>query len=250
MTYICRNKNRQEKLVRNVQFPVVLHEHSSKSQQGRMRLKMKSSVELLLLLMLVAVSSSKSKESNTNIHKFLKEDLQCSDNSSCLTWFLCNAKKKCQCNDGQRDGILCDNQAHISVVLNCNCVTYNKDKKSTYVGGCFYNCASGEWHHTPTHKLPRNPEIFINNSVCTRLNRTGLLCGDCEEGYSPLVLSYNLSCVECPDGHKNWWKFILAGFVPLTVFYFFILAFNINVTSSRLHGVVWYSQLIAMPNFV
>ena len=38
--------------------------------------------------------------------------------------------------------------------------------------------------------------------------------------------------------------------MPLTVFYFFILAFKINVTSSRLHGVVWYSQLIAMPNFV
>ena len=88
---------------------------------------------------------------------------------------------------------------------------------------------------------------MINESVCTDFNRAGLLCGDCEEGYSPFVLSYNLSCVRCPDGHKNWWKFILAGFVPLTCFYFFVVIFNINVTTSRLHGIVWFSQLLSTP---
>ena len=84
-------------------------------------------------------------------------------------------------------------------------------------------------------------------SVCEDFNRAGVLCGDCKEGYSPLVFSYNLSCVKCPDGHKNWWKFILAGFVPLTFFYLFMVIFNINVTTSRLHGPVWFSQALAMP---
>ena len=32
----------------------------------------------------------------------------------------------------------------------------------------------------------------------------------------------------------------MVAFVPLTLFYFFVVLFNINVTSSRLHGVVWY----------
>ena len=58
------------------------------------------------------------------------------------------------------------------------------------------------------------------------------------------MLSYNFTCVECPDGHKNWWKFILAGFVPLT---FFIMLFNINITSSHLRGVVLYSQVFSIP---
>ena len=53
-----------------------------------------------------------------------------------------------------------------------------------------------------------------------------------------------------PDGHKNWWKFILVGFMPLTFFYFFVVIFKINVTSSRLHGVVWFSQVITMPAFI
>ena len=69
-------------------------------------------------------------------------------------------------------------------------------------------------------------------------------------GHSPLVFFYNLTCVKCPDGHKNWWKFILVAFVPLTFFYFFVVVFNINVTSYRLHGVVWLSQALSAPAFV
>ena len=99
-------------------------------------------------------------------------------------------------------------------------------------------------------KLPQKPEDLLNDSVCTRFNRAGLLCGDCEEGHSPFVLSYNLSCVRCPDGHKNWWKFILARFVPLTFFYIFVVIFNINVTSSHLHGVVWFSQALSIPALI
>jgi hypothetical protein len=95
--------------------------------------------------------------------------------------------------------------------------------------------------------LPENPVTLINGSICTYFHRTGLLCGDCEEELSPLVLSYNLSCVRCPDGNKNWWKFLLVAFVPLTLFYCIVLLFNINVTSTRLHGVVWYSQAISTP---
>jgi hypothetical protein len=129
-------------------------------------------------------------------------------------------------------------------------VTYDSESKSTYAGPCFYNCLISSSPFARFEELPKNPETLINTSACTPFHRTGLLCGDCEEGYSPLVLSYNLSCVECPDGHKNWWKFILVGFVPLTVFYLFIVVFNINVTSSRLHGVVWYSQFMSTPSFV
>ena len=217
-----------------------------------LRLNMKSLVKLVPFLMLMVVPLSKSKESSIEAYEFLKGDTQCSNDSACPTWFICDSKKRCHCGDGHKDKILCDDRDHTSAVLNCNCVTYDKDKKSTYVGRCFYNCQSltmNSKRDLVIRQLPKDPETLINNSACTYFHRTGLLCGDCEEGYSPLVLSYNLSCVECPDGHKNWWKFIVIGFVPLTVFYLFILAFNINVTSSRLHGVVWYSQAISMPSF-
>ena len=137
-------------------------------------------------------------------------------------------------------------------MLDCNCVTYDEDAGSTYLGACFYNCEnSNKINEDSVYKeLPMNSEMLLNNSVCTDFHRTGLLCGDCEDGYSPLVFSYNLSCIKCPDGHKNWWKFFLVAFVPLTFFYFFIVLFNINVTSSHLHGVVYFSQILSMPAFV
>ena len=96
------------------------------------------------------------------------------------------------------------------------------------------------------HPLPPDPGA-LNEVMCGRFNRMGTLCGQCKKGLYPYVLTYNLSCVECPDGNNNWWKVILAGFVPLTFFYFFIIFFNINITSSRLHGVVLFSQALSMP---
>ena len=182
-----------------------------------------------------------------------KETL-CTNHSTCPTWFTWNSQtKSCQCGYRHNKIIACLEKTLTSAVLDCNCVTYDKDTRSTFAGACFYNC---ENHHSRKKNdlvyyiLPKEPEILLNKSVCRYFQRTGLLCGDCEHGHSPLVLSYNLSCVKCPDGHKNWWKFILVAFVPLTFFYFFIVLFNINVTSSRLHGVVWFSQGLSISQLV
>ena len=208
---------------------------------------------IALFLVLLFLSSAELESTNpdsTSAVSFLGNDNHCRNDSTCPTWFTCNSKKRCQCDRGHTTAIVCDNQAQVSAVLNCNCVTYDIESKSTYAGACFYNCLLSSSPFARIEELPKNPEILINSSACTPFHRTGLLCGDCEDGYRPLVLSYNLSCVECPDGHKNWWKFILVGFVPLTVFYLFIVVFNINVTSSRLHGVVWYSQFMSTPAFV
>ena len=216
--------------------------------------KMYAMSKVVSFLMLLVVSSNelKSNSSDSVSVKSLGKNNHCSNDSICPTWFTCNDEKRCQCDSRRTMAIRCDNQAQISAVLNCNCVTYDNESKSTYVGACFYNCiTSGPSNHLSIRKLPENPVMLINNhSICKYFHRTGLLCGDCMDGYSPLVLSYDLSYVECPDGHKNWWKFFLVGFLPLTAFYFFILAFNINVTSSRLHGVVWYSQTLSMPAFI
>ena len=176
---------------------------------------------------------------------------RCSNNSACPTWFICDRQNECHCGDVHNDAVVCDEKKLTSAVLDCHCMTYDGDTNTTSLGACFYNCENYNFIEDKVyHKLPATLEMLINQSACTRFHRKGLLCGDCEDGHSPLVLSYNLSCVECPNGPKNWWKFTLVAFVPLTFFYFFIVLFNINVTSSRLHGVVLFSQALFMPAFV
>ena len=183
---------------------------------------------------------------------YSNETNHCSTKFACPSWFICNSEKKCQCGNEHNYAVVCDDKKLVSAVLDCNCVTYDAKTASTYLGTCFYNCENANKKKVDRvyRKLPTQPEMLINKSSCKYFHRTGILCGDCEDGYSPLVLSYNLSCVKCPDGNKNWWKFILVAFVPLTFFYFFVVLFNINVTSSRLHGVVWFSQAISTPGFV
>ena len=209
--------------------------------------------KITLFLMLLAQASSELRESDSHstfVSKAYGSDNHCSNDSTCPTWFTCNAEKRCQCDKRFPDRIICDDRAQVSAVLLCNCVTYDNESKSTSIGSCFYYCQQPASIHKIVVELPSKPENLINNSACTPFHRTGLLCGDCEQGHSPLVFSYNLSCVKCPNGDKNWWKFILAEFLPITIFYLLILVFNINVTSSRLHGVVWYSQLISAPPFI
>lgn len=177
-------------------------------------------------------------------------DYNCTDDHSCPTWFYCNTQvNKCQCGKGHNGMMQCDDQTGRAAVSNCHCVTYDNETKETLVGTCFYNCENTSpksLHDTIYNRLPTSPEE-LNTYMCGRFNRTGILCGQCKGNHSPIVLSYNLSCVECPDGHNNWWKFVLVGFVPLTFFYLFVVLFNINITSSRLHGVVLFSQGVSMP---
>ena len=171
---------------------------------------------------------------------------------TCPTWFVCNDSKsgKCQCGPDYIDDIKCDEIRMVSAVLNCYCAT--EVNNEIYVGLCFYNCERPPVHNkvynTIYHDISNKSEL--NDYMCGRFNRMGIACGECKPGLSPFVLSYNLSCVKCPDGHKNWWKFVLNGFVPLTLFYFFVVFFNVNVTSSRLHGFVLFSQALSTPGLV
>ena len=115
--------------------------------------------------------------------------------------------KTCQCGDSHQGKIACNDNSQISAILECNCVTY--DGENSFLGSCFYNCESHYGalklkHNMAYQQLPEKTKILLNLSICTSFHRIGRLCGDCEEGHKPLVLSYNLSCVRCPDGNKNW----------------------------------------------
>jgi hypothetical protein len=114
------------------------------------------------------------------------------------------------------------------------------------VGQCLYNYGQGSYID-----VPKNMSL-LNSFMCNTsdLHRTGTLCGKCQDGYSPLAYSYEMKCIKCPNGKSNWWKFLLAAFLPLTIFYIIILFFKINVVSSRFQGFIFYSQMISLPAMI
>ena len=156
-----------------------------------------------------------------------------------------------KCGDIPYNILQCSSQGNISV-LDCYCITYNENEKESQaeIGSCIYNCFNvnkTDFSDSVYHMLLKNPSDS-NKVICGKeFFRNGTLCGKCKDGYYPLVYSYNLTCVKCPQGRANWWKFVLSAFLPLTIFYFIVVFFKINITSSHLHGFIFYSQAISLP---
>ena len=174
----------------------------------------------------------------------------CSSNDSTrLCVFIDDGLSKC--GYMQHDILQCSSQGNISV-LDCYCITYNENDKESQVeiGNCIYNCVNIKESYfidSVYHILPKNASDS-NEVICGKeFSRNGTLCGKCKDDYYPLVYSFNLTCVKCPQGRANWWKYVLSAFLPLTIFYFIVVLFKINTTSSHLHGFIYYSQAISMP---
>lgn len=169
------------------------------------------------------------------------------ENNFCSPWSYCNPENwQCECGHIPNAVIKCDTKQ--TSVLDCHCVTYNKNEVVMEAGHCFYNCENVRRNLTDVvyHSLPNNLS-GLNEVMCGKFNRQGTLCGECKPGFFPLAYTYNLTCVKCSHGKKNWLKFLLFAFLPLTVFYFIVLFCKISATSSHLHGFVLYSQGISIP---
>ena len=55
-----------------------------------------------------------------------------------------------------------------------------------------------------------------------------------------------MNCVQCPNGMSNWWKYVLAAYLPLTLFFFIVVFFEVSITS-HLNGFVFCSQTLYLP---
>ena len=162
---------------------------------------------VIVCLLLVIISTTNlvfsSLASKVTDHKNASDQLpyncSCTSDSHCPTWYFCdNATKQCKCGKTYRGMIKCDEENGAAYILNCYCVTYNEESNSSQAGLCFYNCDSDHqmtMNDKVYHLLPMNPAKDLNSAMCGRFNRTGVLCGKCNEGLYPFVLSYNFTCV-------------------------------------------------------
>ena len=166
--------------------------------------------------------------------------------SPCPPWFFPDPSSNdtCRCGKSIHGAVKCNETLQESAILDCYCMTYN-ESTGVVAGPCFYNCNIRQ-EDTLYHPLPHRVEE-LNSAMCGQFHRGGQLCGSCEEGYSPLVYSYDLQCFNCTDSHYNWVKYVTAAFVPLTVFYVIVLLCRVSATSPQLYAFVTFSQTISIP---
>ena len=172
-----------------------------------------------------------------------------SSSGACPLMFQCNNSSMCECIS-RLDGIVqCNDNLQIAAANNSYCITFDSKRSIFMAGICFAKSTIIKKDENGYYSLPKN--IYeLNSSECTQWNRDGFLCGQCKEDYYPQAYSYNLTCIgkdKCKGKYGDWWKYILAAYGPLTIFYFIILMLRINVTSSYLLAYVVFSQTVTSP---
>ena len=76
---------------------------------------------IVTLLVLLAASpnmmeSNNDSDNNNCVMRTSDDNNHCINSSTCPTWFTCNTKNRCQCDNRQTYEIVCDNQAQISAL--------------------------------------------------------------------------------------------------------------------------------------
>ena len=163
---------------------------------------------------------------------------------SCYPWMFRNETNgACECSNIPNRAVHCDPTIPRTSILECYCMTYNHKLNKTELGFCLFGCGhSGITYH----RLPQNLSE-LNAITCAKANRDSTLCGKCKPGYSPLVYSYDMSCMNCTGMAYNWIKYIAVAYIPLTFFLLFVMVFRVDGTSPLLRGLITVCQGLVSP---
>ena len=165
-----------------------------------------------------------------------KQVLAFPSQDNCYPWMFRNETSgTCNCSDIPDGAVLCDTTILRTSVLDCYCMTFNHERNETELGKCLYGCDYRRQVDIVYNKLPAKA-FDLNDNICAKSNRDLTLCGTCKAGYSPLVYSYDMSCMNCTGMTYNWIKYIAVAYIPLTFFFLFLVIVRFNGTSPLSKG--------------
>ena len=167
-------------------------------------------------------------------------------NETCYPWMLYNeTDDSCTCSKVPNRAIFCDPTIPKTSILDCYCMTYDTDQQETHLGKCFFGCDL-QTEDSLYNKLPPS-KANLTEHTCGHAGRTSTLCGKCKSGYSPLVYSYDMSCMNCTGMTYNWIKYIAVAYIPLTFFFLFVVVFRFSGTTPWMRAFITICQGLASP---
>ncbi len=168
-----------------------------------------------------------------------------SEDDQCPTWYFYDAtNKRCECysNEYTDDIVKCIEQG---VLLRLGyCMTF-EEEDGFYVGPCNYFDLSKYKSSDKIYyiNLPSNVSE-LNHYMCTPLNRKGIMCGQCIDGYGPSITSAGYHCKKCSDQYGLLlFAYLLLMLVEVVFIYFTVLLLRLHLTSAPMVAIVLYSQI-------
>jgi hypothetical protein len=113
-----------------------------------------------------------------------------------------------------------------------------------YIAECHYFQLEG--HNVTESGYIRLPDniLELNDYMCGAMNRKGLLCKDCIDGFGPSVTSLGYKCSNCADAWYGIPLYLAVELIPITLFYLIILIFKVNLISPPMSLFILWNQLI------
>ena len=133
----------------------------------------------------------------------------------------------------------CDPDLNVSMLMG-NCMTYDSTEKMAYISPCPFKLSSGYDLYT---QIPRNVSE-LNDFVCSRYHRHGLVCSQCDSGHGPSVYTHNLQCYKCSGPYSGWALYIFFELFPITVLFGVMSLLHIRLTSSAANCLLFIVQMI------
>ena len=167
--------------------------------------------------------------------------LSASNTTSCPTWsYYDNSTQQCHC-----DPLLYCSQGLVEVLQGVCVTSAAGNKTSYYVETCPFRHRFNSINRMFA-ELP-NDASKLNDVMCGPYNRKGYLCGECIDGYGPAVYSYDAKCANCSKFGSEYYRvflYLILEFIPITMFFIFLVFSRVNITSGPLLGYFIFSQVI------
>ena len=168
-------------------------------------------------------------------------------NRGCPSWFIPVSNKSNHCKCGEpihHPGriVLCDANTKQTLLLIGNCMNYNEEEDVVFIGECSFVNQKGDVDGVYV-KPPQNVSE-LNQFLCGGFNRTGVLCSQCQEGLGTAIFSYSMKCLRCMSSGLGWTLYVFLATFPTTILFFFMLMFQIRITSGPLNAYIFACQLI------
>ncbi len=135
--------------------------------------------------------------------------------------------QQCVCSGSYGDRIICDDASKTVRLLNGVWIgkVNDTDVKSDYVAmDCplqFCDTLTGKYTNVTYSNRLGQPDVDWDAIVCGPVNRTGINCGECIEGYGPAINSPVYKCVSCTDINlaANVATYIASVYLPLAALF-------------------------------
>lgn len=200
---------------------------------------------LFILLSVLLTTLVLSEGSSSSDHGEPRSDNRLGE---CRPWFV-KFGDKCRCGDTLKGKVSCREIPPAVDILIGYCMTVDETTNSTVAGQCPYSYIRNN-DALLLLRLPSDLNISqLNEFMCGPVNRQGLLCGQCQEGYHPAVYSYDYACTKC-GSRGNWLLFVSVTLLPTTILFLLLMVFRVNVNAPPFTALILFSQIMSSPEIV